>query len=184
MSDEAKELSHDEKFISYLERLKRDDDRGALAQLRRGLGKPPGTAIEMYPYISRWTSSVFNREADAYFLIASLFGLYPTSSWKAEDEYNNLGKSLSLMKDDSGSIEKRFTALLNADEEDLPDYLRQIVSLIKAREKPINWHLLLEGVRQWGRSDRGVQRQWARGFWGNPEKPDEKLDTNNEGGDA
>ncbi|MFC1982978.1 hypothetical protein ACFLV5_04280 [Chloroflexota bacterium] len=37
-------------FISRLEKLVSDKDRGALATLRRGLGKPTGTAREMDRY--------------------------------------------------------------------------------------------------------------------------------------
>ena len=39
-------------YITYLLSLK--ENRGALAALRRGLGRPPGTAPEMYPYVVPW----------------------------------------------------------------------------------------------------------------------------------
>lgn len=163
---ETQEQTFDEKFISYLEKFVRDDNRAALAHLRRGLGKE--NAIEMFPYISGWTANLSRRDENAFFIIASMIGLYPTNSWKSDEKgKNNLGKSLTFLKDESDSIEKRFVALLNSDEEDLPNYLRQIISLLKAKETPINWHLLLKDIKGWSHEDRYVQRNWAKGFWGN-----------------
>lgn len=157
----------DESFIGYLESVLKRDDRAVLAHLRRGLGKEAGTAMEMFPYIARFVQTKFRSEENAYFLVASLFGLYPTNSWKSDEKYNNLGKSLSFLKEESDSIEKRFVALLNSDEEDLPNHLRQIISLLKSKEKPINWFQLLKDIKNWSHEDRYVQRNWAKGFWGN-----------------
>ena len=158
----------DESFIGYLESLLKRDDRAILAHLRRGLGKEPGTAMEMFPYIARFVQNSYRSDENAYFLVASVFGLYPTYSWKSDEKgKNNLGKSMSFLKDDSESIEKRFVALLNADEEDLPNHLRQIVSLLKAKDKPIDWLQLLKDIKGWSSESKYVQRNWAKGFWGN-----------------
>ena len=161
----TQQQTFDEKFISYLEKFVRDENRAALAHLRRGLGKE--NAAEMFPYISGWTANISRRDENAFFLIASIIGLYPTNSWKSDEKHNNLGKSLSFLKEESDSIEKRFVALLNSDEEDLPNHLRQIISLLKSKEAPINWYLLLKDIKSWLHEDRFVQRNWAKGFWGN-----------------
>ncbi len=163
----TQQQTFDEKFISYLEKFVRDENRAALAHLRRGLGKDSGNATEMFPYILGWTANLYPKDENAYFLVASLIGLYPTNSWKSDEKYNNLGKSLSFLKDESESIEKRFVALLNSDFEDLPNHLRQIISLLKSKEAPINWLLLLKDIKFWEHENRNVQRQWAKGFWGN-----------------
>ena len=74
-------------FIHDLERLR--DNRAALAALRSGLGKDPGTVIAMYPYVgphlrpdggdgarlAPW-DKIYN---DALFTVASLFGAHPFS---------------------------------------------------------------------------------------------------------
>lgn len=45
-------LPHGERaFVDALNRLVAREDRAALAALRRGLGKPPGTVAEMYPLV-------------------------------------------------------------------------------------------------------------------------------------
>lgn len=154
----------DENFITFLMKLVKDDNRAALAHLRRGLGKKAGTTMEMFPYIAPFIQSSYRNEENAYFLVASLVGLYPD----AKKTERNLGFSLYSIEDKSPSTEKRFVALLNSDEEDLPNHLRQIVSLLKSKEAPINWLRLLEGIKFWTHENRGIQRDWANGFWGNP----------------
>jgi CRISPR system Cascade subunit CasB len=162
------EQPHDERFIGYLESVLKRDDRAILANLRRGLGRAPGTAMEMFPYVARFTSALHPKDEDSFFLVASLFGLYPTPGWrKDEAQQNNLGHSLSLLKAQSESTERRFVALLNSTREDLPEHLRQIISLLKSKEAPVNWVQLLRDIRNWDRSERWVQRNWAKGFWGN-----------------
>ncbi len=165
----APRSSRDERFISALEHLVTDDDRAALAALRRGLGQRPGETMEVYPYVVPYVQGLrYTSDENAYYIIASLVGLYPTPGWQRSDgkQWTNLGASLALLKDDSGdSLEKRFVALLNAHVDDLPEHLRQAVSLLKSKDKPVNWLRLLRDIKQWDREDRRVQRLWAKGFW-------------------
>ncbi|MDQ3713875.1 MAG: type I-E CRISPR-associated protein Cse2/CasB [Acidobacteriota bacterium] len=167
----------------------RQNTRAALAYLRRGLGRKAGTAVEMLPYIMPYaeklpeglSSKQREKIESSYFLVGSLIGLYPKASRKSEDKGRlNLGKSLllfdreiskkspNLLKSErNSSVEKRFVALLNADEEDLPNHLRQIISLLKSKEIPINWLQLLKDINDWSYESKSVQRNWAREFWGN-----------------
>ncbi len=163
-------------LITYLKGLEKD--RAALAHLRRGLGKPPKTAMEMFPYLGQFLSfETKPRYENAVFIIAALFAYYPD----APPNVGNLGASLRQLNDDSKSIEKRFVALLNAEAEDLPYYLRQIIGLLRAKEIAVNWQLLFEGVQFWGNDNRRVQRDWARSFWGNFYN-DNQEKQNNSGG--
>ena len=52
-------------FITYLEELRDREDRGALAALRRGLGQPPGSAVEMYRYVVPWLPARTTRRREA-----------------------------------------------------------------------------------------------------------------------
>lgn len=149
-------------FVASLERLYRENDRAALAKLRRGLGKKGGTP-EMYryvvPYLPRETKpSVIER----YFLIASLFASHPEPAHRSA----SIGKSFRTMKQESPSVEKRFETLLSANIEDIGGHLRQAVSLAKSKNVPIDFHRLFEDLGKWHYSDRRVQRQWALDFWG------------------
>ena len=77
---------------------------------------------------------------------------------------------------DSGGVERRFVALLNCRAEDLPDHLRQFISLLKTNDMPIDWAQLLRDVIRWD-YDEDVQRNWARAFWAADPKP-ETTETN------
>jgi CRISPR system Cascade subunit CasB len=177
----AQRPSRDERFIRALENLVTNDDRAALAALRRGLGQQPGETIELYPYVVPYVQGLrYTSDENAYYIIASLVGLYPTLSWQRSDEKQsiNLGASLALLTGDSGdSLERRFVALLNAHADDLPEHLRQAISILKSKDKPVHWLRLLLDLKQWDREDRRVQRLWAKGFWGEAVEDDDDSAT-------
>lgn len=153
---------------------KNRDGRAALAALRRGLGKAPGEAFDLYRYLGRWLATDDRERERAVFLIAPLFALHRVS-WSADADAGagrrNLGASFRRLarqaqeRGGGASVEKRFVALLNCHRDDLPTHLRQAVSLLKAQEIPIDWAQLLVDVQGWGAESRWVQRDWARAFW-------------------
>lgn len=170
------QLSKPERFVNYLEKLADSDDRGPLAMLRRGLGKEPGTVVELYPYVAQWVSvDAPRREENAYYLVAALFGLYSVRCKKDESKPNprftNFGASYAQLKkdahgnDQTASVERRFVGLLNCHGEDMPDHLRHGVGLLSSRAVPIDWVRLLNDLRNWDNASRVVQRNWARAFW-------------------
>lgn len=154
-------------FVDYLEKLRENEDRGAMAALRRGLGQPAGTVYETYRYVVPWLGEQASAaQEEAYFLIASLFAYHPQ-----EGGSGNLGASFARTRQPEGddtAVERRFTALLTAHRQDLPFYLRQAISFLRSREVPVDYHQLLRDLLAW---DRGyVQRNWAQAFWGRTPK--------------
>ncbi|MEW5956219.1 MAG: type I-E CRISPR-associated protein Cse2/CasB [Chloroflexota bacterium] len=156
-------------FITYLESLA--EDRAALAALRRGLGQPPGTVADMYPYVVRFLPKDAYPDSwteQTYYLIAALYALHPKSAREG-----NLGthfaRTVDPKADNNDAIERRFTALLTAHPDDLHFYLRQAISFLKSRpeEIGINWHQLMWDILAWEHPDRRtrVQKQWAAQFW-------------------
>ncbi|HID33062.1 MAG TPA: type I-E CRISPR-associated protein Cse2/CasB, partial [Anaerolineae bacterium] len=110
-------------FIAYLYALAQREDRQALAHLRRGLGKKPGAAPEMFPYIVPWLPSpLYPQEEKAYYAIASLFALHP-----AIVANGNMGDHMAATVEPGreDAVERRFVALLASHPDDLPDFLRQ-----------------------------------------------------------
>ena len=184
------------KFIGHLEKLVKEQDRGALAALRRGLGKPPGTAREMdrhvLPYLppeSGLPASPREKREDAYYLVGALFAYWHQGKdTVGTNPPANMGASLYDMvkqdvaadtsnrkpedkwKDAERRTEKRLVTLLNCHQDDLPDHLRHTIGLLKSKEIPINWLQLLNDVQNWQRESRDVQRRWARQFWRNFQK--------------
>ena len=169
--------SHEDAFVGYLEGL--IEDRGALAALRRGLGKPPGTAVEMHRYVlPRLPADLPPWEEDAYYLVAALFASHP-----GRGEVGNMGDTFRRMVDPAAgdSIERRFVALLKCHPEDLDKHLRQAVSLAKAKEVPVNYRRLLHDIKLWGHPDGIVQRQWAEEFWAGRAASSEKAEPEPQG---
>lgn len=163
------------RFVAFLAGLAEQEDRAALAALRRGLGKAPGEAADLYPYLVPWLPRLPANpwQEDAYYLVASLFGWHPLSWRGAEGDGDrarstNLGVSFARLAGEAegAGVERRFVALLNADRDDLPEHLRHGVGLLKAHEVPVDWAQLLHDVQGWGWPSRSVQRGWARAFWG------------------
>ncbi len=141
--------------------------RGELAALRRGLGKEPGQAPEMHQYVVPFLPDrVDEAHERAYYLVAALFAWH-TENWASSDPWRtNLGASFAQIADRSSSVERRFMALLSCDVERLPYHLRQAIGLLRAKDVPVNWRLLIEDLQHWDDPARIVQRRWARSFWG------------------
>ncbi len=163
-------MEANDRFIGYLEGLR--DNRGALANLRRGLGEPPGTVASMYRYIVPWISAdTPSWREEAYYLVSALFAYHPDPGGEG-----SMGKHFANARDpqtENVAIERRFTALLSAHPDDLGTYLRQAVSFLKSKEVPIDWRQLLRDVMAWGHSERYVQQRWARDFWSSAEPPND-----------
>ena len=104
-------------------------------------------------------------------MVASLFALHP-ENWKhGDDGVTNFGASFRRLAAESGSIESRFTALLNANHEELAVHLRHAVSLMRSKSIPVDWAQLLRDIQFWNAESRAVQRDWARAFWSSSPQP-------------
>jgi len=171
-------LAKEHPFISHLVNLVREKDRGALAALRRGLGKPPGSAREMDRYVLRELPAVATEtQENAYYLVGALFAYWHQGKDDVTEKVPaNLGESLRWLvvheasetgrwEDAEKRIEKRLVALLNCHRDDLPAHLRHTIGLLKSKDVPVAWTRLLWDVQNWQNESRKVQRDWARKFW-------------------
>lgn len=161
-------------FIGHLASLANQDDRAALAALRRGLGRAPGMAPELYPHVARF----FPRDGlrlsrdreNAMFTVAALFGMVPNHSVGAGSPLKVLRQVIRDRNLESGSTERRVLSLLNADVDSLPTHLRHLIALIRSHgpERRLDYEELLRDVSNWSSADRWVQRNWASDWWGGP----------------
>jgi CRISPR type I-E-associated protein CasB/Cse2 len=173
-------------LVSRLIELARREDRGALAALRTGLGKPPGTAGRMFPIVAPFLSSDEGPATRAAFITAALFGKHPehapigslgVSLWKAtkREGINPDGKH------GEAGVEARFAAALDADPEDLPRHLDGLVSLCESAGQPIDWHQFYKDLRGLlGRNEDyqiSIRIRWARDFWRGPARRSESDQT-------
>ncbi len=176
--------SLEERFIDRLQKLAEGQERGALASLRRGLGQPPGTVADMYRYVEPFLGeqgSGARFKESAFYLVAALFALHPKSI-----DSGNMGDHMARTRTDSGAdaLERRFTALLAAHPDDLPEYLRQSISFLKSKDVPINWNQLLWDLQNWEKREDpkySVQKKWARSFWGGRQSAESNNNSNDKG---
>lgn len=162
-------------FIVRLQKLADEQERGALAALRRGLGQPLGTAPDMFRYVEPYLPQKRGRAQEtAYYLVAALFALHPKFTG-----VGNMGTHMRACDPEgknSDALERRFTALLAAHPDDLPEYLRQTVSFLKSKEIPVNWNRLFWDLQNWDDEDRHVQKHWAGAFWGRAQLGEQQSD--------
>lgn len=167
MTSTAASTPNEHPLIVFLNSLQ--ENRAALASLRRGLGQPRSMAPDMHRYllpllperISRW-------DEQSYYLIAALFAFHPKSTTTG-----NLGNHFAVIAAQAGdsgreTVERRFITLLDAHPDDLAFHLRQAAGFLKSKDEvPVNWQQLLYDVMGWGRDQRRpeIQRRWAQGFW-------------------
>lgn len=150
-------------FIGYLLNLAKEgqEDRGALADLRSGLGKKPCKMARVHKHVVPYLPEK-NFNDRWYYVTATLFGSFPK-----HQKGRSLGAAFRYLRSKSDSMEARFVALLNAHPDDLDDHLRHAISLLKSNEQPLDWFRLLEDLFQWGHPEGHVQLRWARDFYNN-----------------
>lgn len=160
-------------YIAWLEDMNARDTK-VCAVLRRSLAFDPGTHIPAFPYVEPFLKG----EAEGWrrqmhYLVAGLWAAHwregrtesKTKLAVAIAHYDaERRKGLSPKdKDKPTSTERRFITLLDADEDQLPHRLRQMVALLN--DQPIDFQALLNDLLYWNRLDKNVQNAWARAFY-------------------
>jgi CRISPR system Cascade subunit CasB len=159
-------MNQEHNFVAYLTSL--EENRGALAALRRGLGQPPGSVPDMYRYVvPRLPQDAGSWTERCHYLIAALYAMH-TDTTDAGNLGNHFAAHLDYERPDGNdAIERRFIALLTTHPDDLHIYLRQGISFLRSKDTPVNWHQLMRDVLALGNPEGAtrVQKRWANGFW-------------------
>lgn len=166
-------------FVTYLKKLGQNENRGALAALRCGLGRPPGSAPEMHRYVMPFLSlGPWTWRNECHYVVAALFALHPESA-----AHGNMGDTLHAIHaaTRSESIEQRFVALLKCHRDDLFDHLRHAISLARGKSVPIHWEQLFKDICYWESENRRVHRNWSQGFWSEKATPEKLTETADSG---
>ena len=150
-------------FIEWLEDLNVQDTR-VRAILRRSLAFDPATFVPAYPYVEPFVKEeqrAWRRKV--YYLVAGLWAAH----WREgrTGHAMTMGQACAHYRDVTGSTstERRFINLLDADADQLPHRLRQMISLLK--EQPIDFDALLRGLLYWEDDEKRTQNSWARDFY-------------------
>lgn len=157
------------KFVDQLERLK--TDRAAMATLRRGLAFDLGTHIASYSYIEPFANNINTWQRKMCYLVAGLYASHPrhtTTDYSFGTAMQQLKTRREKQRETerkSSSLEQRFITLLDADDEQLANRLRQMVALMRSEDIAINYAKLLSDLRYWGSTRRLTQQRWAQDFY-------------------
>jgi CRISPR system Cascade subunit CasB len=160
-------------FIGWLGKLNEQDTR-VRAVLRRGLAFDPGQFVHAYPYVEPFVKNEGNSwRREMHYLVASLWAAHwregrieaPMPIGKACAIFDNeKRKKMSLdERRKTTSTERRFVTLLDADPDQLPHRLRQMIALLK--EQDIDFDALLNGLLAWNDEQKRTQNTWARDFY-------------------
>jgi CRISPR system Cascade subunit CasB len=150
-------------FIEWLEGLNAKDTK-VRAVLRRSLAFDPGKFVSAYPYVEPFIKDEENSwRREVFYLVAGL--------WAAHWREGRSGAPIPIGKacanyrkaSNSTSAESRFITLLDADRDQLPHRLRQMIALLK--EQAIDFDELLKGLLFWNDDQKRTQNTWARDFY-------------------
>ncbi len=162
-------------FVSFLCGLDADKDRGIFAALRSGLGKSPGEASRMFPYVAKFlrSSDPTNASVIAVFLTGALYAKHPNQ----KDDIT-LGRALKNSvktldnpegKHGENGVEARLVACLDAHYEDMQPHIEGLISLCQSANQGLDWYRFRWDLQALvddneGRRDR-VRMAWAKDFW-------------------
>ena len=152
-------------FIDWLENINKKDSK-VRAVLRRSLAFDPGCFPAAYPYVEPFVKKEDNTwRRDMHYLVAGIWAAHLRAGQAGA--LIPIGKASADYQTASGSTstERRFINLLDADRDQLPYRLRQMMALLK--EYPIDFEALLKGLLYWNDDQKRTQNQWARDFYRN-----------------
>lgn len=162
-------------FVERLEELNERDSK-VRAVFRRSLAFDLGRYVPSFAYVEpRIKDDDSEWHRNIHYLVAGLWAMNwregrtgPLMSiGKACAEYDK-DKRSRMNNDDQHkltSTEKRFINLLDADADQLPYRLRQMVALLK--EYPLDFEQMLKDLTYWNGSKKTTQAAWARDYYRN-----------------
>lgn len=160
-------------FVTWLEGRNAEDTK-VRAVLRRSLAFDPGQYAPAFPYVEPFVGDEDNHwRRWVLYLVAGLWAAH----WRegSNGQPVSLGSACAAYQWASGSTsqstERRFITVLDADGDQLPHRLRQLLALLK--DQPIDFEDLLKGLLYWNDDRKRTQNGWARDFYRNQNKQNE-----------
>ena len=171
--------------------------KAMLANLRRGVGRKPGSMPEIWDLTLEGLPEEFmskdgfpTKEEWAVHIALTLFALHQQGRNIKTESMNNrdisFGKAVRSLAADEADIprvKRRFDAALKADDiEGLAYYTRSLIQLLKSNDTSFNYPMLAKDLYLFQTNDKDVVRlSWGQDFYRRYDaKTDEKIDGGNE----
>ena len=183
MIDTSKQVGNlVKKKINWLcETASESSSKALMANLRRGIGKPPGSVVELWEVtFSGLPESFFGLGKPSYeewaiHMSLTLFALHQQGKDLENklmfQEGESLGKAARMLvedEDDEKRIKRRFDAIATAQSmEELANHLRGMIQLLKSKDIPIDYRALAQDLFQFqlaGTRD-AVRLRWGQDFY-------------------
>lgn len=159
----------------FVNRLRELDD-GERARLKRNAGNGPDeshNALGLFYKKLLQDRTISEWAENHYFLVATLYPFEKRPKKKPDENQEplpspgNLGASLRTVRTEKNGegLDHRFERLLDADEQQLPFYLRREIQFLTNEGGRVNWERLLHDLLRWQSPNRFVQRRWARDYF-------------------
>jgi CRISPR type I-E-associated protein CasB/Cse2 len=157
----SEEPTRNDRFITYLR--SRLDDRGFLADLRRGFSE--ATADRAWPHIAPWCNLTKERERTIFQTVGAAFATQPDTA-----EQGNMGHVMHRIAVGDGSVQdglatfdsrfRRFLSCTSAQQ--VCARLPGIIRTAATKNIPINHSQLLNDLWYWNERTR---IEWAAAYW-------------------
>jgi CRISPR system Cascade subunit CasB len=141
-------------------------DPGERARLRRNAGRTMAESHKVLGLFFRiLPNNVPRYQEETYFMAATLFPMAEPGG------HGNLGHALRLAREPRGDgetdpgLDRRVEVLLDADPDQLPFRLRQLIQYLDSKEVKLNRPQLLQDLLAWEHPKRYVQENWARAYF-------------------
>jgi CRISPR type I-E-associated protein CasB/Cse2 len=165
-------------LIIKLHNYVRNEERGPLAELRRGALNWPNCDHQTIRHVAEFFTDKPNRvREDAMLLVATMYAMTAAVSYAGDPSDTDNSRSIAetlratiKSEDEAKRVENRFVRLLGADSpETIAIELRHAVKYIDSRGEVPGWQRLLADVTILLGSDdekrEHLKRQWSRDFW-------------------
>lgn len=164
-------------FVEELAERSREESK-VRAVLKRSLAFDPGVYSAAFPYVEhRLKSDDGEWKRKVYYLVAGLWAMHWRDRSGGMQSIASACRMLYWASDQSPSIERRFIALIDSDEEQLPYRLRQMTALLKEYE--IDFNNLSKDLLSWNHPDKFIQIRWAREFYNQTAEKNEETEMTN-----
>lgn len=169
-------------FVRQLFAIAKREDRGKLADRRRGLSS--GTEQSAWPLLGALGAFRDRREMlPVYQTVGALFALHPTVA-----NSGNFGVTCRRIRRESDMnkpdpFDARFRRLLACDSlTDLCGQLAGAVKMAKANDVLVDFDRLFTDLSWFERNPRRLKIDWARQYWGAGEAKDKQAPQDEEAG--
>ena len=167
----------------------RSTDVAALARLRRGVGKPAGSVLDILEFTYAEEFVRDSRRDDptpaevAAHVCLTLFAVHQQSQReRMHRKGHRLGRSIRKLIADQGNsnyvdhaVARRFAMLGTADSlDELAHHLRGMAQLMRAKSVPLDYGMLAADLLrwQWSGGPARVRLGWGRDFHRSPKQPE------------